>query len=154
MPNFKVTATMDVGYTAIIEAENEEKAWAIARNGDEADWEQTDNGHDWTLENIREVDDDEVSQAANDYDVNAAIDYTINSTLVMDGLKEEEVKAIDEKIRRWELEFHPLDETQRGFMRMHEAHHLKIEKFHTEHSKKVREIQDVIALDWTENNQA
>lgn len=71
MPKFKVTATMDVGYTAIIEAENEEKAWAIARNGDEADWEQTDNGHDWTLENIREVDENEVSQAAN-----IALDWT------------------------------------------------------------------------------
>jgi len=67
MPKFKVTATMDVGYAAIIEADTKDEAWAIARNGDEADWEQTDNGHDWTLENIREVDDDEVSQAANDW---------------------------------------------------------------------------------------
>ena len=82
MPNFKVTATMDVGYTAIIEAENEDEAWAIAR-GDrtsDPDWEQTDNGHDWTLENIWEVDDDEVSQAANDYDVNTAMDYINFST--------------------------------------------------------------------------
>lgn len=149
MPKFKVTATMDVGYTAIIEADTKDEAWAIANNGDEADWEQTDNGHDWTLENIREIDDDEVSQAANDYDVNEAIDYTINATLVMDGLTKEEVEAIDEKVRKWELEFHPLNETQRGFMRMHEAHHLKVEKFHAEHRKKVHEIQDIIALDWT-----
>ena len=55
MPKYKVTATMDVGYTAIVEADNQEEAWSIARNGDEADWEQTDNGHDWTLENIQEV---------------------------------------------------------------------------------------------------
>ena len=55
MPEYKVTATMDVGYEAIIEADTIEDAWAIARNGDEADWEQTDNGHDWTLENISEV---------------------------------------------------------------------------------------------------
>tara|TARA_A100001035_G_C27583232_1_gene408541 strand:+ start:49 stop:237 length:189 start_codon:yes stop_codon:yes gene_type:complete len=55
MPEYKVTATMDVGYTAVIEADTKEEAWAIARNGDEADWEQTDNGHDWTLENISEV---------------------------------------------------------------------------------------------------
>jgi|TARA_R100000479_G_scaffold27776_1_gene10654 hypothetical protein len=67
MPKFKVTATMDVGYTAVIEADNEDEAWAIAR-GDrisDPDWEQTDNGHDWTLENIWEVKDNEVSQAAN-----------------------------------------------------------------------------------------
>lgn len=62
MPRYKVTATMDVGYTAIIEADSQDEAWSIARgDGDqlaEADWEQTDNGHDWTLENITEVDDD------------------------------------------------------------------------------------------------
>jgi len=58
MPEYKVTATMDVGYTAIIEADTKEEAWAIARNGDEADWEQTDNGHDWTLENISEAKDE------------------------------------------------------------------------------------------------
>ena len=55
MPKFKVTATMDVGYAAIIEADTKDEAWAIASNGDEADWEQTDNGHDWTLENIWEL---------------------------------------------------------------------------------------------------
>jgi len=58
MPKFKVNATKDVGYAAIIEAENEEEAWAIAR-GDrisDPDWEQTDDGHDWTLEHIWEVD--------------------------------------------------------------------------------------------------
>ena len=106
MPNFKVTATMDVGYTAIIEAENEDEAWAIAR-GDrtsDPDWEQTDNGHDWTLENIWEVDDDEVSQAANDYDVNTAMDYINFSTLVLDGITEKEMEAIDEKIQNWELD--------------------------------------------------
>ncbi len=138
MPKFKVTATMDVGYTAIIEADTKDEAWAIASNGDEADWEQTDNGHDWTLENIREVDDDEVSQAANN-DVSTDFYWLTN----------EEVEAINEKIRKWELEFHPLNETQRGFMRMHEAHHLRVEKFHAEHRKQVHEIQDIIALDWT-----
>jgi len=55
MPKYKVTATMDVGYTAFIEADTEEEAWTIARNGDEADWGQTDNGHDWTVENIWEI---------------------------------------------------------------------------------------------------
>ena len=138
MPKFKVTATMDVGYTAIIEADDTSEAWLIASNGDEADWEQTDNGHDWTLENIWEVDDDEVSQMANN-GVSTGFYWLTN----------EEVEAINEKIRKWELEFHPLNETQRGFMRMHEAHHLRIEKLHAEHSKKVHEIQDIIALDWT-----
>jgi len=57
MPKFKVTATMDVGYTAIIEADSQDEAWEIAKGDCEADWEQTDNGHDWTLENIREFKD-------------------------------------------------------------------------------------------------
>ena len=54
MTKYKVTATMDVGYEAIIEADSEDEAWAIARGDrfEEADWEKTDNGHDWTLENI------------------------------------------------------------------------------------------------------
>lgn len=57
MPKFKVTATMDVGYTAIIEADNQEEAWSIARGEGlaEADWEKTDNGHCWTLEDIWEL---------------------------------------------------------------------------------------------------
>ena len=55
MNKYKVRATMDVGWTAIIEAKSEDEAWTIARNGDEADWEQTDNGHDWTVEHITEV---------------------------------------------------------------------------------------------------
>jgi len=55
MKEYKVTATMDVGYTAIIEAENQEEAWKIAKGDCEADWEQTDNGHDWTVENCWEI---------------------------------------------------------------------------------------------------
>jgi len=70
---FKVTATKDVGYAAIILAPNEEEAWKIAK-GDtldmayddtaysqkvEVDWEQTDDGHDWTLENVRELSEEE-----------------------------------------------------------------------------------------------
>ena len=51
---YKVTATMDVGYVAEIEAESEEKAWEIA-NSDDADWVKQDDGHDWTVESIREV---------------------------------------------------------------------------------------------------
>tara|TARA_R100000900_G_C3295153_1_gene156566 strand:+ start:272 stop:487 length:216 start_codon:yes stop_codon:yes gene_type:complete len=59
MPKFKVTATMDVGYEAIVEAPNEEAAWDIAADsgGDgTVDWVQVDQGHDWTLENVYEVD--------------------------------------------------------------------------------------------------
>jgi hypothetical protein len=59
MPKYKVTATKDVGYSAIIEADSQEEAWKIAKGDGEADWEQTDNGHDWTVENIWEVEDDE-----------------------------------------------------------------------------------------------
>tara|TARA_Y100001936_G_scaffold50765_1_gene49327 strand:- start:1698 stop:1883 length:186 start_codon:yes stop_codon:yes gene_type:complete len=60
MTKYKVTATMDVGYEAIIEADSEDEAWAIAR-GDrisDPDWEKTDDGHDWTLENIWEIKDE------------------------------------------------------------------------------------------------
>ena len=52
---YKVTATMDVGYVAEIEAESEEEAWEIARDDDAADWVKQDDGHDWTVESIREV---------------------------------------------------------------------------------------------------
>ena len=34
MPKYKITATMDVGYSAEIEAESEEEAWEIACNDD------------------------------------------------------------------------------------------------------------------------
>jgi threonine dehydratase len=60
MPKFKVTATMDVGYEAVVTARNEDEAWQMA-NDDVAtiEWVQTDEGHDWTLENVCEADDDE-----------------------------------------------------------------------------------------------
>jgi len=55
MPKFKVTATMDVGYEAVVTARNEDEAWQMA-NDDFAtiDWVQTDEGHDWTLEDVCE----------------------------------------------------------------------------------------------------
>ena len=53
MPKFKVTATMDVGYELIVEADNEAEAWRMAED-DDADWLQVDEGHDWTLEDVRE----------------------------------------------------------------------------------------------------
>ena len=63
MPKFKVTATMDVGYEAIVEAPNEEAAWDIVADsgvwiGSAVDWVQADQGHDWTLENVCEVSDE------------------------------------------------------------------------------------------------
>jgi len=63
MPKFKVTATMDVGYEAIVEAPDEEAAWDIAVDsgvwiGSTVDWVQADQGHDWTMENVWEMDDD------------------------------------------------------------------------------------------------
>jgi len=53
MPKFKVTATMDVAYEAVVTARNEDEAWQMA-NDDFAtiEWVQTDEGHDWTLENV------------------------------------------------------------------------------------------------------
>jgi len=63
MPKYKITATKDVGYSAIIEAPSEDEAWIIARgdnpDAEEPDWEQTDDGHDWTLENISELEEND-----------------------------------------------------------------------------------------------
>ena len=57
MPKYRVTATMDVGYEFIVEAADEQTAWDIA--GEEAiGWVQVDDGHDWTLENVWEIDDE------------------------------------------------------------------------------------------------
>ena len=56
MPKYEVTATKDVGYKAIIEAPSEEEAWKMAKeggvSGQNIEWEKSDDGHDWTLENI------------------------------------------------------------------------------------------------------
>ena len=54
MNKYKVTATMAVGYTATIEAENEEEALAIARGVEpyEPYFEKTDEGHCWTVTGI------------------------------------------------------------------------------------------------------
>tara|TARA_B100000686_G_C16778994_1_gene970484 strand:- start:1429 stop:1665 length:237 start_codon:yes stop_codon:yes gene_type:complete len=63
LKKFRVVATMDVGYAAVIEAKNEEQAWAIARE-DEApiksdpEWKQIDEGHDWNLEDVYEIEDE------------------------------------------------------------------------------------------------
>jgi len=153
MPKFKVTATMDVGYAAIIEADDASEAWLIASNGDEADWEQTDNGHDWTLENIREATDDdlreipphekfEVSQAANN-DVSTDID----------GLTKAEVEAIDEKISDYEADGLIISETEKRFLRMHEAHHLRFEKFYAEYKKQVMQYKDALNTAFVECEQ-
>tara|TARA_A100001391_G_C4980702_1_gene255237 strand:+ start:277 stop:483 length:207 start_codon:yes stop_codon:yes gene_type:complete len=60
MAKFKVTATMDVSYELIVEAPDEDTAWKIADETDDTDeWVQVDEGHDWTLENVLEVKDEE-----------------------------------------------------------------------------------------------
>ena len=59
MTKFKIAATMDVGYELIVEAPDEDTAWAIAKETDDmSEWVQVDDGHDWTLENIWEMTDD------------------------------------------------------------------------------------------------
>jgi hypothetical protein len=56
MPKYRVTATMDVGYEAIVEAPDEDTAWSIAPSC--TGWVQVDEGHDWTLESIQEIEDE------------------------------------------------------------------------------------------------
>ena len=59
MPKYRVTATKDVGYSAIIEAPTKDKAWVIARgdnpDAEEPNWDPSDDGHYWTLANSWEV---------------------------------------------------------------------------------------------------
>ena len=67
MPRYVVTATKDVGYQTIIEAPNEETAWMIADDPTEEqrekfNWVQTDDGHDWTLENVWKLEDDDLQE--------------------------------------------------------------------------------------------
>ena len=57
MPKFKVTATMDVGYELIVEADNEAEAWRMAEDND-TDWLQVNEGHDWTLDAVWEIEDE------------------------------------------------------------------------------------------------
>ena len=57
MPKFKVTATMDVAYETTVEAADEDAAWSIAQEHDTG-WVQVDDGHDFTIESIRETTDE------------------------------------------------------------------------------------------------
>tara|TARA_R100001591_G_scaffold29155_4_gene40177 strand:- start:3559 stop:3777 length:219 start_codon:yes stop_codon:yes gene_type:complete len=58
MPKFKVTATMDVAYEAIVEAPDADIAWTEVNGGHiDAEWVKVDDGHDFTLEKISEVTD-------------------------------------------------------------------------------------------------
>ena len=72
MKSFKVSATKDVGYEAIVIAESEEEAFEKAKwNPDEFEWRRTDDGHDFTIEsNIVEAEDfpyEEIRDANSDY---------------------------------------------------------------------------------------
>ena len=59
MTKFKVIATMDVGYELIVEAPDEDTAWKIANDTDDtSQWVKADDGHDWTLEDVWEVKDE------------------------------------------------------------------------------------------------
>lgn len=56
MPKYKVTATMDVGYSTVVEAKDAEEAYAIAKNTDGCDWvKDWLDGHDWTIEDVYEM---------------------------------------------------------------------------------------------------
>ena len=57
MPKYRVTATMDVGYECIVEALDEQTAWDIAGKNS-IGWVQVDDGHDWTLETVWEIEDE------------------------------------------------------------------------------------------------
>lgn len=72
MKSFKVSATKDVGYEAIVIAESEEEAFEKANwNPDEFEWRRTDDGHDFTIEsNIVEAEEfpyEEIKDKNGDY---------------------------------------------------------------------------------------
>ena len=60
MPKFKVTATMDVAYELVVEAPNADTAWQMAKQND-TDWVKTDDGHEWTMENVHPVNEEEIT---------------------------------------------------------------------------------------------
>ena len=58
MPKFRVTATMDVAYEAVVTARDETEAWQMAKDDDVSiEWVQTNEGHDWTMEDVKEIED-------------------------------------------------------------------------------------------------
>ena len=56
MPKYRVTATMDVGFECIVVAPDEHTAWSIVPSC--VGWVRVDEGHDWTLESIQEIEDE------------------------------------------------------------------------------------------------
>ena len=56
---FKVNAVLDMDYSLIVEAENEDEAFAIAKERAE-DFVASEDGHGWTLDsNVIELEGDE-----------------------------------------------------------------------------------------------
>tara|TARA_X000000950_G_C13734092_1_gene585549 strand:+ start:49 stop:234 length:186 start_codon:yes stop_codon:yes gene_type:complete len=57
MPRYRVSATLDVGYEAVVEADTLEEAITLAREDAEqnVEWEKSDDGHHWMVENAWEV---------------------------------------------------------------------------------------------------
>ena len=61
MPKFEVTATMDVGYkTIVLEAPDADTAWQMAKQND-TDWVKADDGHEWTMEDVHPVNEEEMT---------------------------------------------------------------------------------------------
>ena len=53
MPKYRVHATKDVGYEAIVDAPDEDTAMEWAKDGyDCVKWKKVDDGHDWTVHDI------------------------------------------------------------------------------------------------------
>ena len=59
MTKYRVTATLDIGYEAVVEADTLEEAITLARDDAEkkVEWEKTDDGHHWMVEDAWEVKD-------------------------------------------------------------------------------------------------
>tara|TARA_R100000664_G_scaffold31629_1_gene45437 strand:+ start:1318 stop:1503 length:186 start_codon:yes stop_codon:yes gene_type:complete len=56
---FRVDAVLDVGYSLIVEARDEDEAYEIAKERPE-DFRKADDGHEWTVDsNVIELEGDE-----------------------------------------------------------------------------------------------
>ena len=64
MKTYEVTYSASLRHTVKVSASNEDEAWKLADEMDSPSdiddevWTRVDNGHDWTLENVWEIDND------------------------------------------------------------------------------------------------
>lgn len=56
MPKFKIKAVMTTYLTCVVEAENEDAAFEIAKKMDGSDFKPLENDGDWYISDVEEID--------------------------------------------------------------------------------------------------